>query len=103
MLALPLAVMAGARAAVRKCGARIARALNDAGIACPSAADPGRNPHRTGTGWTLDTITAIVRNPRYTGRQVWNRQRTDRDLADAGDIALGHNDKGRPGRHSAGE
>ena len=30
--------------------ARIARALNDAGVACPSAADPGRNPHRPGTG-----------------------------------------------------
>jgi site-specific DNA recombinase len=27
--------------------ARIARALNDAGVPCPSAADPGRNPHRT--------------------------------------------------------
>ena len=33
--------------------ARITRALNDAGVPCPSAADPGRNPHRTGTGWTL--------------------------------------------------
>jgi len=27
--------------------ARIARALNEAGIPCPSAADPERNPHRT--------------------------------------------------------
>jgi DNA invertase Pin-like site-specific DNA recombinase len=70
--------------------ARIARALNDAGVPCPSAADPGRNPHRTGAGWTLGTVATIVRNPRYTGRQVWNRQRTDRDLVDAGDIALGH-------------
>jgi site-specific DNA recombinase len=32
--------------------ARIARALNEAGIPCPSAADPGRNPHRDGAGWT---------------------------------------------------
>ena len=70
--------------------ARIARALNDAGVPCPSAADPGRNPHRTGAGWTLGTVTTILSNPRYTGRQVWNRQRTDRDLVDAGDIALGH-------------
>ena len=70
--------------------ARIARALNDAGIPCPSAADPGRNPHRTGAGWTLGTVTTIVRNPRYTGRQVWNRQRTDRDLADPADISPGH-------------
>jgi DNA invertase Pin-like site-specific DNA recombinase len=30
--------------------ARITRALNDAGIPCPSAADPKRNPHRTGSG-----------------------------------------------------
>ena len=30
--------------------ARIARALNEAGVPCPSAADPGRNPHRTGRG-----------------------------------------------------
>jgi site-specific DNA recombinase len=28
--------------------ARITRALNDAGVPCPSAADPARNPHRTG-------------------------------------------------------
>ncbi|MGO8892231.1 MAG: recombinase family protein [Streptosporangiaceae bacterium] len=70
--------------------ARIARALNEAGVPCPSAADPGRNPHRTGAGWTLGAVTTILSNPRYTGRQVWNRQRTDRDLVDPGDIALGH-------------
>ena len=56
--------------------ARITRALNDAGIPCPSAADPKRNPHRTGAGWTLRTVAAILANPRYTGRQVWNRQRS---------------------------
>ncbi len=32
--------------------ARITRALNDAGIPCPSAADPKRNPHRSGAAWT---------------------------------------------------
>ena len=53
---------------------RITRALNDAGIPCPSAADPERNPHRTGAAWTLRTVAAILANPRYTGRQVWNRQ-----------------------------
>ena len=46
--------------------ARIARALNEAGIPCPSAADPGRNRHRPGTGWTLGTVTTILGNPRYT-------------------------------------
>ncbi len=70
--------------------ARITRALNDAGIPCPSAADPERNPHRTGAGWTLRTVAAILANSRYTGRQVWNRQRTDFDLVDPGNTGLGH-------------
>jgi site-specific DNA recombinase len=70
--------------------ARITRALNDAGIPCPSAADPKRNPHRTGTAWTLRTVAAILANPRYTGRQVWNRQRTDFDLVDPANTGLGH-------------
>jgi site-specific DNA recombinase len=70
--------------------ARITRALNDGGIPCPSAADPKRNPHRTGAGWTLRTVAAILANPRYTGRQVWNRQRTDRDLVDPANTGLGH-------------
>jgi site-specific DNA recombinase len=47
--------------------ARITRALNDARIPCPSAADPKRNPHRTGAWWTLRTVAAILANPRYTG------------------------------------
>ena len=54
--------------------ARITRALNEAGIPCPSAADPGRNSHRAGLAWSLTTVRAILANPRYTGRQVWNRQ-----------------------------
>jgi DNA invertase Pin-like site-specific DNA recombinase len=70
--------------------ARIERALNETGIPCPSASDPRRNPHRAGTAWTLGTVTTILQNPRYTGRQVWNRQRTDKDLADPADVSLGH-------------
>jgi site-specific DNA recombinase len=70
--------------------ARIARALNDAAVPCPSAADPERNPHRSGNAWTLHTVRAILGNPRYTGRQVWNRQRTDRDLVDPANTGLGH-------------
>ncbi|WP_085067373.1 recombinase family protein [Catenuloplanes japonicus] len=57
--------------------AAIARTLNADGIASPSQHDPGRNPHRTGTAWCLRTVAAILSNPRYTGRQVWNRQRID--------------------------
>ena len=62
--------------------ARITRALNDAGVPCPSAADPGRNPHRAGAAWTLRTVAAILANPRYTGRQVWNRQPSEAVLVD---------------------
>jgi site-specific DNA recombinase len=46
--------------------ARITRALNDAGVPCPPAADPARNPHRTGAAWTFRTVAAILANPRYT-------------------------------------
>jgi hypothetical protein len=49
-----------------------------------------RNPHRPAAGWTLGTVTTILANPRYTGHQVWSRQRTDKDLADPGDVSLGH-------------
>jgi site-specific DNA recombinase len=34
--------------------------------------------------------TAILANPRYTGRQVWNRWRTDFDLFGPDNTALGH-------------
>ena len=35
-------------------------------------------------------VPTILENPRYTGRQVWNRQRTDTELADPGNVTLGH-------------
>ena len=70
--------------------ARITRALNDAGIPCSSASDPTRNPHRSGQGWTLTTVAAILANPRYTGPQVWNRQPSDFDLIDPANTSLGH-------------
>jgi hypothetical protein len=38
---------------------------------------------------TLGAVTSVPGNPRYTGRQVWNRQRTDAELADPADVALG--------------
>jgi hypothetical protein len=70
--------------------ARIARALNDAGVPCPSAADPERNAHRSGREWTHTTMRSILANPRYTGRQVWNRQPTEHDLIDPANTGLGH-------------
>jgi Recombinase len=47
-------------------------------------------PHRSGQAWTLFTVRAILANPRYTGRQVWNRQPTSHDLIDAANTGLGH-------------
>src|ERR1039457_3210112 len=69
--------------------ARITRALNDAGIPWPSAADPDRNPHRSAAAWTLGTVTTILGNPRYTGRQVWNGQGTTRALPAPANSSMG--------------
>jgi len=68
----------------------IAERLTAEGIACPSAHDPGRNRHRCGPAWSKGAVRAILANPRYTGRQVWNRQRKDEVLIDITDVALGH-------------
>ncbi|MCT2277883.1 MULTISPECIES: recombinase family protein [Micromonospora] len=72
--------------------AGIARDLNDRHVPCPSSVDPGRNRHRSGAGWTLRTVASILANPRYTGRQVWNRQHTDRGPLDAADDLLGQSE-----------
>ena len=56
--------------------ASLVRELNDRGVPCPSSADPTRNGHRSGARWIVRTVAMILGNPRYTGRQVWNRQST---------------------------
>ncbi|MEV6823397.1 recombinase family protein [Amycolatopsis sp. NPDC051102] len=56
--------------------ASIARHLNERGVPCPSSADPDRNRHRSRGAWTLRTVAVILANPRYTGRQTWNRRAT---------------------------
>lgn len=53
--------------------AGIARELNERGVPCPSGADRERNSHRSGEAWIVRTVVGILENPRYTGRQVWNR------------------------------
>ena len=59
--------------------AGIARELNERGVLCPSVGDPERNRNRLGGMWSVPTVGAILANPRYTGREVWNRrQATDR-------------------------
>jgi DNA invertase Pin-like site-specific DNA recombinase len=65
--------------------AGIARELNERRIPSPGVYDRVRNPHRSGAVWTLRTVAAILANPRYTGRQVWNRQFTDHREAVPGD------------------
>jgi hypothetical protein len=68
----------------------IAEGLTRDGIPCPSAYDRKRNPHRTGIAWSKGAVRVILTNPRYTGRQVWNKQRKDEILLDVEDVALGH-------------
>ncbi|MGI5165679.1 recombinase family protein [Spirillospora sp. CA-253888] len=68
----------------------IAEGLTRDGIASPSAHDKARNRHRDGIAWSKSAVRAILLNPRYTGRQVWNKQRKDEILIDVDDVALGH-------------
>jgi site-specific DNA recombinase len=76
---------------------RIAHGLTKKGIACPSQHDPARNSHRLQRdgSWDKSAVRAILRNPRYTGHQVWNKQRKDEILVDVENVALGHNTKMR--------
>jgi hypothetical protein len=60
----------------------IARELNERCVACPSEYDRARNSHRHAAGWSVTTVKAILDNPRYTGRQVWNRQAVHHHLDD---------------------
>jgi hypothetical protein len=40
-------------------------------------------------------VRVVLTNPRYTGRQVWNKQRKDQVLIDVDDVGLGHETKMR--------
>ncbi|KOV68696.1 recombinase family protein, partial [Streptomyces sp. MMG1121] len=68
----------------------IARRHDQDGIPCPSAHDAARNPHRPKTGWQAGAARAILLNPRYTGHEVWNKQRKEERLIDVDDVTLGH-------------
>ena len=70
----------------------IAKQLTGGGLLSASGHDPVRNSHRVSSkgAWAKSTVRAILANPRYTGRQVWNRQRKDEILIDVDDIGLGH-------------
>jgi DNA invertase Pin-like site-specific DNA recombinase len=68
----------------------IAEALTRDGVPSPSAHDPARNRHRCTVAWSKAAVRTILSNPRYTGRQVWNKQRKDDVLINVEDVALGH-------------
>ncbi len=68
----------------------IARGLNTDGVPSPSQHDPERNSHRDGPGWADSAVRAILRNARYTGHEVFGRQRRDYELIDLTAPADGH-------------
>ena len=71
----------------------IAEGLTRDDIPSPAAHDPERNKHRSGIAWNKFAVRSILINPRYTGHQVWNKQRKDEVLIDVEDVALGHTTK----------
>lgn len=71
----------------------VAEGLTRDGIPSPSAHDPARNRHRDTRAWSKSAVRAILLNPRYCGREVWNRQRRDEVLLDVEDVAAGHQTK----------
>ena len=71
----------------------VAEGLTHDGIPSPSAHDPARNRHRDTRAWSKSAVRAILLNPRYTGYNVWNRQRRDEVLLDVEDVAAGHQTK----------
>ena len=57
----------------------------------PLRARPGpQPPPQPRQGWAKSAVRAILSNPRYTGRQVWNKQRKDEVLLDVDDVARGY-------------
>ena len=75
----------------------IAERLTGDGIPSPSGHDPDRNPHRQWSGgtWSKGSVRAILINPRYTGSNVWNKQRKDEVLLDIDDVGQGYATKQR--------
>ena len=68
----------------------IARGLNTDGVPSPSQRDLERNSHRNGPGWADSAVRAILRNARYTGHEVFGRQRREYELIDLASPADGH-------------
>ncbi len=68
----------------------IAEQLTAEGVPSPSGYDRERNPHRHGWAWGKSAVRAILMNPRYTGYQVWAKQRREEVLVDVEDVGAGH-------------
>jgi site-specific DNA recombinase len=68
----------------------IARELNEDSVPSPAAVDRARNSHRDPRGWAPSAVRAILTNARYTGHEVWNRQRRDYELLDPATPADGY-------------
>ena len=73
----------------------IAEGLSRDGFPSPSAHDPARNRHRDTRSWSKIAVRSILMNPRYTGREVWNKQRRDEVLVDVEDVAGGYSSRMR--------
>ncbi|MER5794509.1 recombinase family protein [Streptomyces sp. NPDC001980] len=56
----------------------------------PPGTRPHRSPHRKKTAWQAGAVRAILINPRYTGYEIWNKQRKEEHLYDVDDVTLGH-------------
>ncbi|KRV50225.1 hypothetical protein AQ490_13985 [Wenjunlia vitaminophila] len=50
-------------------------------------------PPRDGLAWSKGAVRAILTNSRYTGHQIWNRQRKEEVLLDVEDVTLRHRTK----------
>ena len=68
--------------------ARITRALNDAEVPCPSAADPGRNPAPDRYRVDAADGRGDPGQPAVHGPQVWNRQPSEPVLVDPANTGL---------------
>ena len=80
----------------------IAAGLNRDGILSPVRPRPRTQPPpgQLASGkWAKSAVRAILGNPRYTGFEVWNKQRKDEVLIDVDDVALGHVTKHALERH----
>jgi DNA invertase Pin-like site-specific DNA recombinase len=76
----------------------IASRLTGDGVACPSSADRGRNPHRLGRAWSVNAVRAIVLNPKYKGTQAYGRYHKVERLRDVDNPAAGHVTREVPSR-----